>query len=119
MLAITIAVLGGVGLICLGSLRSANGVLLTGSENAENEAGVLITIVGSQSNSSGTYVWLFDYGWSQARLTSVYLAGGLEPGWSSTCAPLQPKAMCVVQLPPGAHGMVSLAFGTRTVGLSL
>jgi hypothetical protein len=119
MLAITIAVLGGVGLIALGSLRSANGVLLTGSENAANEAGVLITVVATQSNSSGTYVWLFNYGWNQGRLTSVYAGGGLAEGWSTTCQVLQPKGLCVLQLSPGTHGPVSISFGTRTISLSV
>jgi hypothetical protein len=119
MLAITIAVLGGVGLISLGSLRSANGVLLTGSENAASEAGVLLTVVATQSNSSGTYVWLFDYGWNQAGLTSVYVDGALGQGWSSSCSVLQPKDMCVLQLPPGTHGTVTITFGARTVSLSV
>src|SRR5271154_2159950 len=93
MLAITIAVLGGVGLISLGSLRSANGVLLAGSENAASEAGGLLTVVATQSNSSGTFVWLFNYGWNPAQLTSVYVGSGLVQNWSSDCSPLQPKTM--------------------------
>ncbi|MDA4137117.1 MAG: hypothetical protein OK449_09020 [Thaumarchaeota archaeon] len=119
MLAITIAVLGGVGLISLGSLRSANGVLLAGSESAASEAGVLLTVVATQSNSSGTFVWLFNYGWNQAHLTSVYLDGGLAQGWTSSCSLLSPKDMCVVQLPPGTHGTVSVTFGARTITLSV
>lgn len=119
MLAITIAVLGGVGLISLGSLRSANGVLLTGSESAASESGVLLTVVATQSNASGTYVWLFNYGWNEAKLTSVYVGGGLAQGWTSTCASLQPKEMCALQLPPGTHGSVTLAFGARTVSLTV
>lgn len=119
MLAITITVLGGVGLISLGSLRSANAVLLAGSQDAANGAGVLMTVVGTQSNSSGTYVWLFNYGWESARLTSVYINGGLVSDWTSTCATLQPKAMCDVNLGPGAQGSVTIDFGDRTVSLSV
>jgi hypothetical protein len=119
MLAITIAVLGGVGLLSLGSLRTANGVLLAGSQNAANEAGVLLTVVGTQSNSSGTFVWLFDYGWAQARLTSVYVDGGLAQGWTSSCSDLQPHDMCALRLPPGTNGTVSIVFGARTVSLSV
>jgi hypothetical protein len=119
MLAITIAVLGGVGLISLGSLRSANGVLLTGSQNAVSEEGVLLTVVSTQSNSSGSFVWLFNYGWTEAKLTSVYLDGGLLQGWTSTCSALQPKDMCVIQMPARTHGAVSIEFGARTVSLSI
>jgi hypothetical protein len=119
MLAITIAILGGVGLISLGSLRSANGVLLGGSQDAASEAGILLTVVGTQSNSTGSYVWLFNYGWVEGHLTSVYLGGGLLQGWTSTCSALQPRDMCVLELPAGTHGTVTIEFGTRTVSLSV
>ena len=119
MLAITIAVLGGVGLLSLGSLRSANGVLLTGSQNAANDAGVLLTVVATQSNSSGTYVWFFNYGWVQGHLSSVYVDGGLDRGWSSTCSALTPQQMCTLQLAPDTHGGVTVDFGDRTVSLSV
>ncbi len=119
MLAITIAVLGGVGVISLGSLRSANGLLLTGSQNAASAEGVLLTVVSTQGNASGTYVWLFNYGWTPAQITQIYLNGGQIAGWTSTCSPLQPKGICDVRLAPGAHGSVTIAFGTRTVSLTL
>lgn len=119
MLAITIAVLGGIGLVSLGSLRSANAVLLSGSQNAASSAGVLITVVASQGNSSGTYIWLFNYGWVEGRLTSVYVDGGLASGWTSTCSSLPPKQLCQIDLAPNTHGAVTVDFGTRTVSLSV
>jgi hypothetical protein len=119
MLAITIAVLGAVGVISLGSLRGANSVLLAGSQNAASADGVLLTVVSTQDNSSGTYVWLFNYGWTAAPLSGVYLDGGQTSGWTSTCAPLQPNGMCDLRLPSGTHGTVSMIFGTRTVALTL
>lgn len=119
MLAITIAVLGGVGVISLGSLRSANALLLSGSQNAASADGVLLTVVSTQENASGSYVWLFNYGWTPAHLTQVYLDGGQVAGWTSSCAILQPKGICDVRLPVGSHGSVTLAFGARTISLSL
>ena len=119
MLAITIAVLGGVGLISLGSLRSANAILLSGSQNAANEAGVLLTLVSTQNNSTGTYVWLFNYGWAEGRITSAYLNGGLASGWTSTCGALAPEQMCVVTLPPATHGALAIEFGARTISLTI
>ena len=119
MLVITMAVLGAVGVISLGSLRNANGVLLTGSQNAASADGVLLTVVSTQENSSGTYVWLFNYGWSPAHLSGVYVQGGQVNGWTSSCTLLQPKEMCDVRLPAGAHGSVSIVFGTRTVTLTI
>jgi len=119
MLAITIAVLGAVGLISIGSLRSANGVLLTGSQNAASADGVLLTLVSTQSNSSGSYVWLFNYGWTTAHLSAVYLDGGQVDGWTSNCSTLTPKSICDIELASGVHGQVTIAFGTRTIGLTL
>jgi len=119
MLAITIAVLGAVGAISLGSLRSANAVLSAGSQNAASADGVLLSVVSTQANSSGTYVWLFDYGWTPARLSGVYVDGGAVGGWSSTCSDLLPREICDVWLQPGVQGEVTLAFGTRTIGLTL
>ena len=94
-------------------------MLLSGSQNAANSAGVLITVAGTQSNSSGTYVWLYNYGWVEGRLTSVYINGGLASGWTSTCSALQPGQLCDIDLGPGTHGAVTVDFGTRTVGLSV
>jgi len=119
MLAITVAVLGGVGLISIGSLRSANAVLLSGSQNAENEAGVLLSLVSTQGNSSGTYVWIFNYGWAEGRITSVYLNGGIESGWKSTCGALRPEQLCFVELPPATTGSLVVEFGARTISISL
>jgi hypothetical protein len=119
MLAITIAVLGAVGLIALGSLRSANGLLLEGSQSAASADGVLLTVVSTQENSTGSFVWLFNYGWTPAHLSGVYVDGGAVVGWTSTCALLQPEGICDVVLQPGTHGSVTIAFGARTVGLTL
>jgi hypothetical protein len=119
MLAITIAVLGGVGVISLGSLRSANALLLSGSQDAASADGVLLTVVSTQENASGSYVWLFNYGWTPAHLSQVYLDGGQVLGWTSTCAALQPKGICFVRLPPDDDGSVTIAFGARTVSLAL
>ena len=119
MLAITIAVLGAAGVISLGALRSANGVLLSGSQDAASADGVLLTVVSTQSNSSGTYVWLFNYGWTPAQVSGVFVNGGRIDGWSSNCSPLQPKGICDLSLPPGTHGSVLIAFGTRTIGLTV
>jgi hypothetical protein len=117
MLAITIAVLGGIGFISIGSLHAADGLLQIGSQNDVVNAGVLITVVGTQENSSGTFVWLFDYGWEQAKLSTVSVNGGLFQGWSSNCSPLMPKNMCVVRLPGDANGTVNLLFGDRAISL--
>ena len=119
MLVVTMAVLGGLGILSMGSIRSADGLLLSGSQSAANDAGVLLTVVSTQSNSSGTYVWFFDYGWTPARLSSVYLDGGLISGWTTSCSPLPVREMCSLALPAETHGAVSVLFGSRSVALTL
>jgi FlaG/FlaF family flagellin (archaellin) len=119
MLAITIAVLGAAGVISLGSLRSANAVLLTGSQDAASADGVLLTVVSTQANSSGSYVWLFNYGWTPAHLTGVYLDGGQIDVSTTSCSQLQPRGICYLCLQPGVHGAVTIAFGLRTATLTL
>lgn len=119
MLVVTMAVLGGLGVLSLGSIRSADNVLLSGSQSAADSAGVLLAVVSTQSNSSGTYVWLFDYGWTSARLSSVYLDGGVLSGWTSSCSPLLVREMCSLALPPDTHGAVSILFGSRSISLTL
>lgn len=119
MLVITIGVLGGLSALSLGSLRSADSLLVSGSENAANGAGVLLTVVSTQANLTGSYVWVFDYGWNPTRLDGVYLNGGALTTWSSTCSPLLAKQMCWLVLAPDTHGSVSLLFGSNTVSLTL
>ena len=119
MLAITIAVLGLVGVISFGSLRSANGVLSAGSQSAASADGVLLTVVSTQVNASGTYVWLFNYGWTPTHLSGVYLDGGQTNAWVSSCSLLKPKGICDLLLPSGTHGTVSMLFGTRSVSLTV
>jgi len=119
MLAVTIAVLGAVGAISLGSLRSANGVLQAGSQNAASADGILLSVVSTHDNTSGTYIWLFNYGWTPAHLSGVFVGGGQENGWSSTCSVLQPKDICDLRLQSGTHGAVTIAFGARTVALTV
>jgi len=119
MLVVTMAVLGGLGILSMGSIRSADGLLLSGSQSAANDAGVLLTVVSTQSNSSGTYVWFFDYGWTPARLSSVYLDGGLVTGWATSCSPVHVREMCSLALPAETHGAVSVLFGSRSVALTL
>ena len=119
MLAVTMAVLGGLGVLSMTSIHTADGALLSGSQSAASSAGLLLTVVSTQTNSSGAYVWFFDYGWTSARVSSVYLDGGVLSGWSTTCSPIQVKEMCVVVMPPATHGEVSVLFGSRSIGLTL
>jgi len=115
VLMVTIALLGGIGIVALGSVRSSGSLLSSSSQGAAREFGLLLSLVTVQSNSSGSYAWVYNYGWVQGTLTAVYLNGGLVK-WVSSCAGvLQPGSVCAISVPSGEHGEVSIVFGTKSL----
>jgi hypothetical protein len=119
VLMITIALLGGIGVVALGSVRSSGNLLSLSSQGAARDYGLLFALVSVQSNSSGAYAWVYNYGWAQGTLSAAYLNGGLVR-WSSSCAGvLQPGALCAISVPAGTHGEVSIVFGTKSLGFSV
>jgi len=119
VLMITIALLGAIGAVALGSVRSSGGLLSSSSQGAAREDGLLVALVSVQSNSSGSYAWLYDYGWAQGALSAAYLNGGLVR-WSSSCSGVfQPGKVCAISIPAGVHGEVSIVFGTKSLDFSV
>jgi len=119
ILVVTIALLGGIGVVAFGSIRSSGSLLSLTSEGAAKDYGLLLALVSVQSNSTGSYAWVYNYGWVQGVLSAAYLDGGLV-AWSSSCAGvLRPGALCAVSLPAGAHGEVSVVFGSKSLGFSV
>ncbi len=116
ILVVTIALLGGISVVALGSVRSSGSLLSSSSQGAAREYGLLLALVSVQSNSSGSYAWVYNYGWMPGTLTAAYLNGGLVK-WSSSCAGvLEPGRLCAISVPAGAHGEVNIAFGTKSLG---
>jgi hypothetical protein len=116
---ITIALLGAVGAVALGSVRSSGSLLSSSSQGAARGDGLLLALVSVQSNSSGSFAWVYDYGWAQGTLSAAYLDGGLVK-WSSSCSGvLQPGKVCAISIPPGVHGEVSVLFGTKSLDYSV
>ena len=115
VLMITIALLGAIGAVALGSVRSSGGLLSSSSQGAAREDGLLLALVSVQSNSSGSYAWVYDYGWEQGALSAAYLNGGLVKWVSSCSGVLQPGKVCAISVPAGAHGEVSIVFGTKSL----
>jgi len=112
---ITIALLGAVGAVALGSVRSSGSLLSSSSQGAAKEDGLLLALVSVQSNSTGSYAWVYDYGWVQGTLSAAYLDGGLVK-WSSSCdGVLQPGKVCAISVPPAIHGEVSIVFGAKSL----
>lgn len=118
MLAVTIALLGGLSAVALSSVRGAGDLLSSDSQSAARGYGFLLALVSVQSNSTGSYAWVFDYGWEQASVTGVYLNGGTTQ-WTSTCAPLKPGSICTIVLSPGSHGQVTAVFGAKSLGFTV
>ena len=119
VLMITIALLGGIGIVALGSVRSSGSFLSLSSQDQAREYGLLVALVSVQSNSSGSYAWLYNYGWVQGRLTATWLNGGLVQASSSCAGVLRPGDYCMVSIPSGIHGEVSLVFGSKSMDFTV
>lgn len=99
----------------MGSVRGSGNLLSLGSQNAAREFGLLLALVSVQSNSSGSFAWLYDYGWQQGALSAAYVNGSTV-NWSSNCSGvLEPGGVCAILIPPGNHGQVTLVFGTKSL----
>jgi len=119
VLMITVALLGAIGVVALGSVRSSGSLLSSSSQGAAREDGLLLALVSVQSNSSGSYAWVYNYGWVQGAITAAYLNGGLVK-WSSSCVGvLAPGKVCAVAIPAGEHGEVSMVFGAKSLDYSV
>jgi hypothetical protein len=115
ILMVTIALLGGIGVVALGSVRSSGSLLSLSSQGAARGYGLLLALVSVQSNASGTYAWVYDYGWVQGAVSAAYLNGGLV-AWSSSCAGVvQPGNVCAISIPANSRGEVSVIFGTKSL----
>jgi len=119
VLGVTVALLGAVGYLALGSVRTSGSLLSSGAAGDAKESGLLLALVAVQSNSTGSYAWVYDYGWVGGTASAAYLNGGLVK-LSSTCGGvLSPGRMCAFSTPPGEQGEVSLVFGAKSLDYSV
>lgn len=115
VLMVTVALLGVVGAVAFSSIRGSGSLLSASSQGAARQYGVLLALVSVQSNSSGTFAWVYDYGWVGGTLSAAYVDGGLVK-WSSGCGgAVQPGHACAISLPAGERGEVSLIFGAKSL----
>lgn len=119
MLAVTMALLGSFSFLSLQSIKSAVESIATNAGEAATEAGVLLRVVATQQNTTGSFVWVFNYGWERTKITSVYVDGDILQGWSSSCVPVHEKEMCVVRLPSSVQGDVTLVFGGKRIAVPI
>lgn len=118
MLAITIALLGGASYLAFSSINGAAAMVGGSAQEEARQAGVLLTVVGSQSNATGTYLWLLDYGWESVPVGSV-LVDAQSVLWSASCSGDWAGSLCVLVLPPGASGPITVVVGGRSLEVAL
>ncbi len=119
LLMVTVALLGAMGVLALGSVRASGGLLTSSSQGEARGYGVLLALISVQSNSTGSYAWVYNYGWVQGALSAAYVNGGVV-GWTSTCGGIvKPGAVCAISIAPSAHGEVSMVFGTKSLDYSV
>lgn len=118
MLAITIALLSGASYLALTSINGAANVVGGSAQQQAREAGLLLEAVGSQSNATGTFVWLLDYGWESSPVSSVLVDAKPVP-WSTSCLGDWSGKLCVVKLPPGAVGPTTIVLGGESLEVSV
>lgn len=118
MLAITIALLGGASYLAFSSIDGAAALVGGSAQTEARQAGLLVAVVGFQSNATGTYVWLFDYGWESSPVGSV-LVNAQPVRWSTNCASEWSGTLCVLTLPQGANGPTTVVIGGKSLEVSL
>jgi hypothetical protein len=118
MLAITMALLAGTSAIALLSIHNAAQLVSNSGEQKQREAGMLVNVVGTQSNSSGTYIWLYDYGWESAPIQSVFV-NGENVSWSFTCNGDWSGSLCALSLPVAQRGQVTIVMGGISLAASV
>ncbi len=99
------------------SVRSAATLESSSAKNEARSIGELVEVVSTQVNSSGSFIWLYNYGWVDAPVTSVYVHGS-RVAWAS-CGTITHGSSCVVALPPGTRGMVTAVLGDKTLAVDL
>jgi hypothetical protein len=115
MLMITIALLGAIGVVALESIRGSGSLLSSSSQGAARDYGVLLSLVSVQSNASGTFAWVYNFGWVQGSISGAYIDGGAVAYVSSCGAVVEPETLCAFSLPAGDHGEASLVFGAKSL----
>ena len=118
MLAITIALLGGASFLAFSSIDGAAAMVRGSAQEEARQTGLLLTVVGSQSNGTGTYLWLLDYGWESSPIGSVLVDTQPVP-WSASCAGDWSGSLCVLTLPPGESGPATIEIGGKSLEIAL
>jgi hypothetical protein len=118
MLVITMTLLGGASYLALASIDRASALVDGSAARQGRDIGTLLLTVGLQSNASGSYIWVLDYGWQSSPIRSVFLNAG-SVAWSSDCPADWSGSICRVILPQGARGLVTIVVGGKSLEVSV
>ena len=117
MLLVTMALLGGASVISVLSVRGAAS-LVSGSANDEARSiGELVEVVSTRTNSSGSYIWLYNYGWVDSEVSSVLL-NGLGVAWTHSGA-LTHGSIYAITLPAEMKGIVTVVLRDKSLAVAL
>src|SRR5439155_26329909 len=72
ILVVTMALLTTASFLSFVSVKAGASMLTAGAEGEARAAGELVGVVATQSNDTGSYVWLFNYWWDDAAISSSY-----------------------------------------------
>jgi len=114
MLAVTIALLAGASVVAVLSIGDASNLVRGASQAEQRNAGVLVSLVTSQTNATGTYVWLYDYGWTSEPVKAVYVQGEAVH-WSSTCGGDWTDGLCAITIVPPQRGGLTVVVGEVSI----
>lgn len=112
MLVVTMGLLTTASFLSFVSVKAGASMLTAGAEGEALAAGQLVGVVATQSNITGSYVWLFNYGWEGAAISKTY--GQTAPPLAS-CGLISLNSMCVLSFPAGTRGEVTLLVGANTI----
>jgi hypothetical protein len=118
MLAVTVALLAGASTIAVLSIRSASSLVQGSSQEAQRNAGMLVSVLATQTNSSGTFVWLYDYGWTSAPVKGVYV-NGQAASFSSSCGADWSGRVCVLSISPPSRGDLTVVVGGISIAATV
>jgi len=117
MLAVTIALLTGASAVAVFSIRDASSLIQDSNRAAQRDVGVLVSVLGVQRNGTGTFVWLYDYGWASEPVKAVYVSGDTV-AWTSSCGSSWSGSMCLVFTPSTRSGVVTVVIGGFSIAAS-
>ena len=112
MLVVTMALLTTASFLSFVSVKAGASMLTAGAEGEAIATGQLVGVVAIQTNITGSYIWLFNYGWEDAAIIRTY---GHATAPLSSCGLVRQGSMCVVSFSPGTKGTVTLLVGANSL----